>query len=169
MADETATGIIFDGSYEELIGGAAAPEAKLEAAGAELEEAGIQLEGVASHTFTLARIEKWPETKTDWEVRKIAFGVKTKVPIVRFRECELKLQAVVSHPELGNFLNIVEDCIRESVAAGVVASVISGGNLAAGATALQTYLYACLSQRGISQAQKLNVKLERNKTCGGWG
>jgi hypothetical protein len=167
MADDK--GIIFDGNFQEFLGDGPGMEMVNEVSDSENEEAGFELENVSSRIFDLARIRKWPETKTVFEVRKIAFGIKTKVPIVRFRECELRLQATVYHPSVDSLADSITKCLKEAIIQGVVATVLSGGNLGQGAIAIQSHLQACLIDKGTKESRKISVKLARNKKCGQWG
>lgn len=133
-----------------------------------------QLEGTSCHDFLLASTNI-PEVKTEWRIKcvvKDPFSgkclVKTKVPQLFRRTSKLRLLARVCVPDGNDILDEVRDCVEQAIAAGLLASLVSGGNLAAGAATLKSYLLACLKRKLGDLVKDIDVDLRREKIAGAW-
>ncbi len=124
------------------------------------------------YEYTVASLSGWPETKTVMEHKCIIkIGGKCRasmhVPVIYRRTSELRIVARVCLPTEDDLRKIIEDCVKEAIAAGALAGVLTG-NLAAFAAALQAYLKTCLAKNGIAAAQQLSVRLSLHKQSGPW-
>ena len=116
-----------------------------------------------------------PEVKTEWRIKcvvKDPFSgkclVKTKVPQLFRRTSKLRLMARVCVPDGNDIWDEVRDCIEQAIAAGLLASLVSGGNLAVGAAVLKKYLLACLKSKLGDLILDIDVDLRREKIAGPW-
>lgn len=121
----------------------------------------------------IVKISEWPETKTKMETRCILkIGgkcvTKTKVPIIYRRTSKLMVYMRVCWASEDDVENALKDCIRQAIAAGVLAGVLLPGGFAAGAAAAKSYLIACLKAKGIELLEDLDVKIYKRKIPGKW-
>lgn len=93
-----------------------------------------QTEGSSCTDFLLASTNIPPEVKTEWRIKcvvKDPFSgkclVKTKVPQLFRRTSKLRLMARVCVPDGNDIWDEVRDCIEQAIAAGLLASLVSGG------------------------------------------
>lgn len=133
-----------------------------------------RIERLSCRNFRLASVNI-PETKTEFEVRCVLKDplsgkciVKTKVPIIYRRTSKLTLLAQVCVPDDSEVENELTDCVRQAIAAGIIAGVVTSGNLAAAAAALKTYLAACLKAKLGKAVADISVTLRREKVPGPW-
>jgi hypothetical protein len=132
------------------------------------------IEGTSCRSFLLASVSV-PEVKTEMVVKcvlKDPFSgkciAKTKVPVLYRRTSKVRLFAKVCVPDDQKIWDEVSECIKEAVIAGVVAGVLTQGNLAAAAAVLKAFLIACLKRKVGDLSGDISVKLDREKTVGVW-
>lgn len=120
----------------------------------------------------LLSIGGWPETKTVMKNKcLVSIGgkckLKTKVPVIYHRTSKLQFITKVCVPTENDLKTVIENCLKEAVAAGVLAGIVSG-NVAAFAAALKSYLYACLTRKGVKEAEKISLRITEMKKKGPW-
>lgn len=131
-------------------------------------------EGKSCRTYKLGSVNI-PETKTVFELRCVAKNpfngkciAKTKVPIIYRRTSQITLYADICVPDDKAIWKEIKDCVEQAVIAGVVASLVTKGNLAAGAAALKAYLIACLKAKTGQAIEDIEIRLRRTKVPGPW-
>ncbi len=135
---------------------------------------GPGLEGTSCREFLLASVSI-PETKTVLETRCIAKDpfngkciAKADVPIIYRRTSKVRLLARVCVPDDKDVTDNIEECVKQAVVAGVAVTLVTYGNLAAGAAALKSYLIACLKSKLGDFAGDIDVDLRREKVSPPW-
>jgi len=141
------------------------------------EEEGVFLsaaEGMSCRDTVLMSTDI-PEFKTEWEVKCLIKNpltgrclTSTKLPIFYRRTSKLRLIVRVCAPNTAAIWGDVQDCLRQASLAGIVAGVLTGGNLAAAAATLRTYLVACLKEKLGQVFGDITVALRREKVTGTW-
>ncbi|MCR9255332.1 MAG: hypothetical protein NXI16_04475 [Alphaproteobacteria bacterium] len=122
------------------------------------------------HRMTLAKIKGWPEVKTEMERQcRRVFGQRIclDVPVLYRRNCEQIIEAEICWPTNVDIVDMVEDCVKQALAAGILAGILTG-NLAVAASTLTLYLETCLKAKGVEVASAVRVGLKRRKRCGPW-
>jgi len=134
----------------------------------------LRTEGTSCHNFLLVSTNI-PEVKTEWRIKcvvKDPFSgkcvVKTKVPQLFRRTSKLRLMARVCVPDGNDIWDELRDCIEQAIVAGLLASLVTSGNLAVGAATLKKYLLACLKSKLGDLVLDIDVDLRREKIAGTW-
>lgn len=128
--------------------------------------------GLRCYDHVVLGIGGWPEVKTEWELKCVLktggrCRIRTKVPVTYHRTSELKFIATVCLPTEEDVGEIVRDCVRDAVAAGVIGN-LSTGSTAAAAASLVAFLRACLSAKGVEAADGVHVSIHERKVPGAW-
>ena len=96
-------------------------------------------------------------------------------PFKPFRDCQVDIYLVFSHPNLNDVKSDIIACCRSGAVASAIAAIIAiiggagGGTGAVSLEAFKTAFYACMYAKGITWASEIDVNLEtENKSCGDW-
>ena len=127
--------------------------------------------GSSCLSFTVFSVSGWPETKTVWKNKCIVkiggkCRLKTNVPVVYTRKSKLRVIASICLKDADELKREIEDCVKQAIAAGVFAGVLTG-NLGAIAAAFTAHLKGCLAAKSVDVAD-LSVRLRQHKKPGKW-
>ena len=112
--------------------------------------------------------DSW-QTKVEWELQNIVFGIKTKVPVPFTRALRHELFLVVDGPD--NVGDGVKNCISQAAGAGLIAAIASAyvgagiGAIEAGKAAFIASVTACLGDL----ANQVTVTLDDRSHWTDWG
>jgi hypothetical protein len=116
----------------------------------------------------VAKIGEWPEVKTKWIKRcgrgAIGKNICVKVPKIFHRTSERILFLKIRYPK--TIEKDVKECIRGSLAAGVIAAVIASP--AVGAAAFKGVLKGCLAAKATNLANQVDVSADWDVVHGKW-
>lgn len=120
-------------------------------------------------TFKIASISGWPETKTKMILKcKRILGQKvcTKWPQIYKRTSKLSYYLEVSHPNMKDVVDKLEDCVKASITASLITLILSG-NIAAAYNVLVPAIKACLAG-SVGDVSKFKFRIYDKKKKGKW-